>query len=221
MHNTKSTTTYIALLHSLGGTFFCNFTVQKSHIYLALVIDVSPQFKTEKWTDPQSIPGKNPIHVVVLVASRLLWCPTVCMVDTDMSANICVLLTKQWSNCEKCGTNRKCTGLHCIKEQLLLCKQIFFSFSLIHTVLKYNGCCLQSSWRLSCKLQRTMRIWKFPKVFFFFFLVQRSLYPVLPKFAQHYPATTSQPVCQYTLFPNDQRLPGGLQPVSRLVWPRP
>lgn len=116
----------------------------------------------------------------------------------------------------------KCTGLHCIKEQLLLCKQIFFSFSLIHTVLKYNGCCLQSSWHLSCKLQRTMRIWKFPKVFFFFFfLVQRPLYPVLPKFAQHYPATTSQPVCQYTLFPNDQRLPGGLQPVSRLLWPRP
>lgn len=31
----------------------------------------------------------------------------------------------------------KCTGLHCIKEQLLLCKQIFFSFSLIHTVLKF------------------------------------------------------------------------------------
>lgn len=42
-----------------------------------------------------------------------------------------------------------------------------------------------------------------------FFLVQCPLYPVLPKFTQHYPATTSQPVCQYTLFPNDQMLPGG------------
>lgn len=62
----------------------------------------------------------------------------------------------------------------------------------------------------------------FQRCFFFFvFLVQCPLYPVLPKFAQHYPATTSQPVCQYTLFPNDQRLPGGLQPVSRLLWPRP
>lgn len=88
----------------------------------------------------------------------------------------------------------KCTGLHCIKEQLLLCKQIFFSFSLIHTVLKYNGCCLQSSWHLSCKLQRTMRIWKFPKVFFFFFWCSAlftQFYPSLPSIIQQLLANQS------------------------------
>lgn len=86
----------------------------------------------------------------------------------------------------------KCTGLHCIKEQLLLCKQIFFSFSLIHTVLKYNGCCLQSSWRLSCKLQRTMRTWKFPRVFFFWCsALFTQFYPVLPSIIQQLLANQS------------------------------